>query len=212
MRTEGLTSAFVADALDAIGMPGRCLGPMIRALSGDRSAIGRALTASTAPHDRQIPPDDPYAGFKALLRRLGPGDVVVLATDNCDDYAAWGELVSIAALEAGALGIVTDGLVRDLDRLGPLPFTVFARGTRPVDIGGRADVRRIADRVVIDEVAIETGDLIVADGDGVMVVPQKVADIVFERAQGKALDERHFHEALAAGLPIWEAFERFHTL
>lgn len=211
MQAERLTSAFVADALDAVGIQGRCLGPEIRMLCGE-ALLARALTASTAPSSDQLRPDDRYTGLKALLHRVGRGDLVVLATDRSDEYATWGELVSLAALQAGGVGILTDGLVRDLDGVGRLPFTVFARGTRPVDIGGRADVVGIGDPVVIDAVTIATGDLVVADRDGVAVVPRAVADIVFERARGKAIDERHFHEALAAGTPIWEAFERFHTL
>jgi regulator of RNase E activity RraA len=211
MQAERLTSAFVADALDAVGIRGRCLGPAIRMLCGE-ALVARALTASTATATDQRRPDDQYVGLKALLHQVGPGDLVILATGRSDEYATWGELVSIAAIQAGAVGFLTDGLVRDLDGVERLPFTVLARGTRPVDIGGRADVVGIGDPVVIDAVTIETGDLIVADRDGVAVVPQAVADIVFERARGKAIDERQFHEAIAAGMPIWEAFERSHTL
>lgn len=211
MQAELLSSAFVADALDAVGIHGRCLGPEIRMLCGE-ALHARALTASTLPTSEPLPPGERYAGLKALLHRVGRDDLVVLATHRSDEYATWGELVSLAALQAGGVGILTDGLVRDLDGVGRLPFTVFARGTRPVDIGGRADVVGIGDPVVIDAVTIATGDLVVADRDGVAIVPRAVADIVFERARDKVLDERHFHEALAAGTPIWEAFERFHTL
>jgi 4-hydroxy-4-methyl-2-oxoglutarate aldolase len=209
MQAEPLSSAFVADALDAVGIQGRCLGPEIRMLCGE-AVQARALTASTSPSSE--PPPDRYAGLKDLLHRVGRGDLVVLATDRSDEYATWGELVSLAALQAGGVGILTDGLVRDLGGVGRLPFTVFARGTRPVDIGGRADVVGIGLPIEIDAVTIATGDLVVADRDGVVIIPRAVADIVLERARGKALDERHFHEALAAGVPIWEAFERFHTL
>jgi 4-hydroxy-4-methyl-2-oxoglutarate aldolase len=212
VQAEGLTSAFVADALDSVGLASRCLGPDIRMLSGDRALVGRAVTASTAPMVDEPRGEDRYTGLKELLHLLGPGDVIVLATDRCDDYATWGELVSIAALRAGGLGIATDGLVRDLDRVGQLQFRVFARGTRPTDIGGRADVVGIGDPVLIDEVRIETGDLIVGDIDGVAVVPRAVADVVTQHALEVGIGERHFHEALDAGMPIWEAFERFHAL
>jgi 4-hydroxy-4-methyl-2-oxoglutarate aldolase len=212
MADDRLTSALVADALDGVGLRGRCLGPAIRMLSGEPPLVGHALTASTAPIAGGVEPDDLYAGLKAVLHRLGPGDVLVLATDRSDDYATWGELTSTAALLAGAAGIVTDGLVRDIERVALLGFGLFARGTRPVDIGGRAEIVRIGEAAVIDDVAVETGDLIVADRDGVVVVPRAVEARVSERALGKAIDERRFHEALAAGVPIWEAFERFHTL
>jgi 4-hydroxy-4-methyl-2-oxoglutarate aldolase len=211
MVGERITSALVADALDAVGIGGRCLGPEIRMLCGE-ALLARALTASTARTSGQPDGDDDYAGLKALLHGIRRGDLVVLATDRSDEYATWGELVSMAAVRAGGVGFLSDGLVRDLDGIERLPFTVFARGTRPVDIGGRADVVGLGDPVVIDGVSISTGDLVAADRDGVAVVPGAVAEIVLERARGKALDERHFHEALAEGAPIWEAFERFHVL
>jgi regulator of RNase E activity RraA len=208
---ERITSAFVADALDAVGIQGQCLGAEIRMLCGER-VVARALTASIARTSG--PPDrgDVYAGLKALLHTVGRGDLVVLATDRSDEFATWGELVSMAAVQGGGVGLLTDGLVRDLDGIEPLPFSIFARGTRPVDIGGRADVIGIGDPVVIDGVTIATGDLVVADRDGVAVVPRAVVEMVLDRARGKALAEREFHEALADGAPIWEAFERFHVL
>jgi 4-hydroxy-4-methyl-2-oxoglutarate aldolase len=211
MGGERITSAFVADALDAVGIQGRCLGPQIRMLCGE-ALLARALTASIVRTSEQSDGDDEYAGLKALLHRVGRGDVVVLATDRSDEFATWGELVSMAAVQAGGVGLLTDGLVRDLDGIEPQPFSVFARGTRPVDIGGRADVVGIGDPVVIDGVTISTGDLVVADRDGVAVVPEAMAEVVLERARAKALDERHFHEALAEGASIWEAFELFHVL
>jgi 4-hydroxy-4-methyl-2-oxoglutarate aldolase len=212
MHRDRLTSALVADALDAIGLRRRCLGAEIRMLSGDGPLVGRALTASTGPIAADPPPTDRYAGLKAVLRRLGPDDVLVVATDRSDDYATWGELVSIAALRSGALGIVTDGLVRDLAGISRRPFTVFARGTRPVDIGGRADFVGIGEPLAVDGVEIAAGDLVVGDRDGISVVPRSVEGSVLERALGKASDERGFHDALANGVPIWEAFDRFGVL
>jgi regulator of RNase E activity RraA len=211
MGGEGITSAFVADALDAVGIQGRCLGPEIRMLCGE-GLVARALTASIARTSDSPDRGDVYTGLKVLLHTIGSGDLVVLATDRSDEFATWGELVSMAAVQAGGVGLLTDGLVRDLDGIERQAFSIFARGTRPVDIGGRADVVGIGDPVVIDAVTIATGDLVVADRDGVAVVPRGVADIVFERAREKALAERHFHDALAEGAPIWEAFERFHVL
>lgn len=212
MADNPRTSALVADALDAVGLRGHCLGPAIRMLTGVSPLVGHALTASTAPLADDVEPEDLYAGLKAVLHRLGPGDVLVLATDASDDYATWGEITSTAAIRAGAAGMVTDGLVRDIERVALLGFGLFARGTRPVDIGGRADFARSGEPVVIDDVPIETGDLIVADRDGVVVVPHAFEVAVTQRALAKAHQERRFHEALDAGVPIWEALERLHVL
>jgi regulator of RNase E activity RraA len=212
MPEEQLATAFVADALDAVGIRG-CLGPSLRMLNGGGVILGRALTAETAPsEDDGASGSDAYAGLKELLHRLGPGDVAVLATGRCDDYATWGELTSMIALRSGAIGIVTDGLVRDVERMSALPFTVVARGMRPIDIAGRGDVRRVGEPVVIDGVSIATGDLIVADHDGVAIVPKASVGVVMEHAQRRAAGERGFHEALDEGASIWEALDRFGVL
>jgi regulator of RNase E activity RraA len=213
-----LRSAFVADALDALGLAGQSVGPDIRMLSGRGPVVGRAITGRTraivrsASADVERDPVDPYGGLKAVLRRLRQDDLFVLATARCDDYAAWGELVSMAAQRAGAVGLLTDGLVRDVEPLIDLGFPVFARGTSPVDIAGRAQIVDIGRPVVIDGVTVETGDLVIGDRDGTVVVPQAVAADVVSRAGAKARDEEGFRRAVAQGTSLWEAFELFGVL
>ena len=205
-----LRAALVCDALDTVGLRRQSLGADIQWLSGKGVLVGHAFTVSTEVVEAV--PDAPYVGLTAALDALTRGDVHVMATGRSDKYAAWGELVSIAAAASGAIGMVTDGLVRDAAQVKRLGFPVFARGTTAVDINGRAEVIGHGMPIVIDGVTIEAGDLIVADGDGVVVVPTAARDDVISLATSKGLAERRFRRALAAGMSASEAFARFHVL
>lgn len=205
-----LRAALVSDALDTVGLRRQTLGTDIRWLSGRGVLVGHAFTISGRSVDAV--PDIPHVGLTTALDVLTRDDIYVFATGRSDEYAAWGELVSIAANAAGAVGMVTDGLVRDAEQVERLGFPVFARGTTPVDIHGRAEVVGHGRPIVIDGVTIEPGDLIVADRDGVVVVPTAVRDEVIALATGKSVDERKSRKALANGMSASEVFAQFHIL
>jgi 4-hydroxy-4-methyl-2-oxoglutarate aldolase len=205
-----LRAALISDALDTVGLRRQSLGADIRWLSGKGVLVGHAFTVSAGAVESV--PKVPYVGLMAALDALTPGDVHVMATGRSDDYAVWGELMSIAANASGAVGMVTDGLVRDAVQVERLGFAVFARGTTAVDINGRAEVIAHGGSIVIDGVRIEAGDLIVADRDGVVVVPTPVRDDVISLATSKGATERRFRRALATGMSASEAFARFHVL
>jgi regulator of RNase E activity RraA len=205
-----LRAALVCDALDTVGLRSQSLGADIKSLSGKGVLVGHAFTVSTEVVEAV--PVAEYVGLTAALDALARGDVYVMATGRSDKYAAWGELVSIAAAARGAVGMVTDGLVRDAEQIEGLGFPVFARGTTPVDINGRAEVIGHGRPITIDGVSIEAGDLVVADRDGVVVVPTAVRDDVISLATNQGLAERRFRKALATGMSASEAFARFHVL
>ncbi|MDP9482973.1 MAG: RraA family protein [Chloroflexota bacterium] len=171
-----LRSALVADALDALGQRQQCLPSDIRPLPPAGVLVGFAATCRTRPHDTGL--GDPYAGLRRVLASLTADDVLVIATERSNDYAVWGELVSIVASTAGAVGTVTDGLVRDLEQLERLGYRTFARGTTPIDVGHRADYVGFGEPVQIDGVAIRRGDLIVGDIDGTVIVPGEMVSQV----------------------------------
>jgi regulator of RNase E activity RraA len=107
---------------------------------------------------------------------------------------------------------VTDGLVRDSVQTAALGFPVFARGTSPLDIHGRLEVVAHGVDVRVAGVPVATGDTIVADADGVVVVPLDLASEVLERAAAKALGEGDFRAAVTEGASATEAFRRFDVL
>jgi len=205
-----LRSALVADGMDAIGLRRQCLGPGLAPLTSGQVLVGTAFTVEIRTVDTV--PEAPYQGLLAALDTIGPGEVYVAATGGADGVAIWGELITAACMARGARGSICDGYARDTALIRRTPFPVFCRGTVPYDSNGRSEVVGHGSAVQIDGVRIEPGDLIVADDDGVAVVPRQVGDEVVRRAIAKAQDESQFRIAVRNGMSAVEAFRTYGVL
>ena len=158
---ENVTSSQLSDAMGGSGALDRTI---TRLGGGGARIIGSALTVWTAPGDNLAP----YAAL-AVAR---PGDVLVLACDRHDGCALLGDTIVGLMRNAGAVGVVTDALVRDLDGLDAIGIPVYARGISP-----RAPAKKgpgeIGIPVTIGGVLVRAGDLVMADRDGVVVLPRE---------------------------------------
>jgi regulator of RNase E activity RraA len=121
-------------------------------------------------------------------------------------------LLTTAALRRGAVGVVTDGGVRDVAKIEALGFPVFSRFLSPYDSFNRQKVIAYDIRVEIDDVTIEPGDMVVADRDGVAVVPARLSSDILALALGKAGKEDQFRDAVKAGMSLSAAYEKYHIL
>jgi len=205
-----LNAAVISDCLDAVGLRRQCLATGIVPMTADGVMAGYAFPVAIERVDDV--PEHPFVGLVAALDAIGPGEVFVTPTGRATDIAVWGELLSTAAQRRGAAGAVTDGLVRDIRGIRKLGFPVWSTGRIPYDSMGRHEV--VAHRVpaVIDGVVIEPRDLIVADDDGVVVVPQALTGQIVEAAAQKRASERAFRTAVSDGIGATEAFRRFGVL
>jgi 4-hydroxy-4-methyl-2-oxoglutarate aldolase len=204
-----LRTSLLSDALDRAGRRRQCLGPDIVPLSGTRLE-GRAFPFVLERVDR--PAETPYRGLLRALDAVPAGAVVVIPGGRADDAALFGELMATSCLARGAAGAVCEGFVRDLPEVRALEFPLFGCGTVPYDVDGRLEVVDHGRTVEIDGVAIEPGTLVVADEDGVVVVPREVEQEVLATAADKASKESGFKAAVADGVPPSEAYERFGVL
>ena len=109
-------------------------------------------------------------------------------------------------------GVIVDGAVRDLQRMRELQFPVFARGACLYDSKDRQRVIDLDVPVEIDGVRFSPGDLVVADEDGVVVVPRAVEEAVIRRAWDKVHAENEVRDALRQGMKATEAFEKYGVL
>jgi 4-hydroxy-4-methyl-2-oxoglutarate aldolase len=209
MATLSRRTSLLSDALDRAGRRNQCLGPDIVPLSGEHLQ-GRAFPFVLQRVDRPAEPS--YRGLLAALDAVPANSVVVIPGGRATDAALFGELMATACLARGAAGAVCEGFVRDLDDVRALGFPLFACGTVPYDMDGRLEVVGHDRPVEIDGVTIEPGVLIVADEDGVVVVPHDVEEEVLAAAADKAAKESGFKEAVASGLSPSEAYERFGVL
>lgn len=210
-RARGrLRSALVSDALDALGHRKQTLSAGFRALEAGSAVVGRAFPVQIEPVSAV--PEVPYVGLLAALDAIRPDDVYVAAVGQDVDVAIWGELVTTASRHKGAVGAICDGYARDTARIRELGFPVFCRGAVPTDSNGRSEVRAHNVSVTIDGVRIDPGDLVVADDDGVAVVPAHLVVEVIAAAIEKDSHESEFRLAISGGMGATEAFAKFGVL
>jgi 4-hydroxy-4-methyl-2-oxoglutarate aldolase len=207
-RLARLYTGVVADVLDKLGLRNQCLHPRVRPLFPEATFAGFARTVQTVPA-RELAPSRPYAGELAAVDALTPGDVLVVSQT---DWSFWGELLSTAARYRGCRGVVLDGPTRDTVAIKAMGFPVFHAGFHPADSLGRLDVVGHDLPIHCGGVLVEPGDLVLADHDGVVVVPVGVAEKVLQLAEEKVSGENLVRKALAGGMSTAEAFARYGIL
>lgn len=208
VRLARLYTPVVADVLDRLGYRDQTLRADIRPLSPGMVVAGVARTVRTMPAP-ELAPAEPYKGEMAAVDALGPGDVMVVS--RCD-WSFWGELLSTAARYRGCRGVVIDGYTRDTRSIIAMGFPVFCRGIHPADSLGRLDVAEHDVPIHCGDVLVFPGDLVLADDDGVVIVPKAVAEQAITRAEEKVRGEDLVRKALADGMSVTEAFRRYGVL
>lgn len=205
--THSYGAAF-SDICDQIGLRSQTLPPRVARLSGQGTVVGWARTFTTVAV--QEIPERHYGGEIDFIDSLRPGDLPMGRVEA--DAAGWGELFSCAAVGRGARGLVIDGLVRDLRQIRALGFPVHATGSRPTDALGRVALGSPDVPIRIGEVTVTSGDLVVADDDGVTVVPRNVAEQVIRRAVDKSRTESDAKRMLLEGGTLGEMWARFRVM
>jgi 4-hydroxy-4-methyl-2-oxoglutarate aldolase len=207
-RLAALYTPVVADVLDRLGYRDQSLRADIRPLSAGMVAAGVARTVRTVPAP-ELAPAEPYKGEMAAVDALGPGDVMVVS--ECD-WSFWGELLSTAARYRDCHGVVIDGYTRDTRAIIAMGFPVFCRGIHPADSLGRLDVVEHDVPIHCGGVLVRPGDLVLADDDGVVIIPQGIAEQAIGLAEEKVRGENLVRKALAEGMTVTEAFRRYGVL
>jgi 4-hydroxy-4-methyl-2-oxoglutarate aldolase len=205
-----LTSAVVCDALDAEGFPRQSPRVPLRPLTAGHTLVGRCRTTLWADMHHVDP--RPYELELQAVDDCRPDDVIIAAAGGSMRSGLWGELLTVAARNAGCVGVIVDGAVRDTHRVREMGFPVFARGTCPYDSKDRQRVIDIGVSVEIADVRFEAGDLVVADLDGIVVVPRRIEAAVIQRAWAKVHAESRMRAAIEGGMRASDAFKEFGIL
>ena len=203
-----LYSAVLSDVLDSLGNTEHAMGPQIRPLDDSLVLFGRARTGLYMEVFTETPGENPYELEIALIDDLKPDEIAVLACPDSPRLAPWGELLSTASKARGAVGCVTDGLVRDIRLIRDMGFPVFAGGIGPLDSKGRGTVMRIDVPVVCGGIRVASGDWLFGDADGVVVIPEALAEQAIEAALAKIEGENRTREELEAGALLKDVFAR----
>jgi regulator of RNase E activity RraA len=205
-----VTTALACDALDQLGRRHQWAGPGFAFASSEGILVGRCRTTQWEGVDDHDP--SPYELELQAVDGCRPGDVFIAAASGTGDSGIWGELLSTAARNSGCVGAVVDGFVRDTRQMNKMNFPCVARGISPLDSQHRQRVAAVDVPVEIGGVTVRTGDIVVADPDGVVFVPSDVADEVLRLAKEKIGDESLARKAILNGMSAVDAYERYGVL
>jgi regulator of RNase E activity RraA len=180
--------ASVSDAVELVTGKNGTMGHDMKLVNGT-PMVGRAVTSLVrpAPADQATPALSTKHSVE-MIDNAKAGEVGVIVMEGTLDIAAMGNLMATAAKVRGMAGVVLDGAIRDVWDIRRMGLTVYARSISPrTAVGHYATVARNVP-VNCGGVTVRPGDLIVADEDGVVVVPQEQAEAVLKQAQ--QIDER----------------------
>lgn len=210
LMRQHFTSAIVCDALDQVGYLHQSPRVAFPLMTVPQVLIGRAKTTLWSDLFHADP--KPYELELRAVDECQPDDVLIAAAGGSVRSGIWGELLSTAAANRGCVGVIVDGAVRDVARMQSMAFPVFARGSMLYDSKDRQRVTDLDVPVEIGGVTISPGDLVVADRDGIVVVPRKVETVVLQRAWAKVHAENLVRDAIRAGMLATAAYEKFGVL
>jgi len=189
-RFVGVPTEHLVDAMDGRG----ALDYRVKPVDPSRASfVGSAVTCLCAPGDN--------LAIVAALAQLQPHDVIVAATDTHTSLAVVGRRVTGMARNRGAVAVVTDGLARDVAGIRHNGVPVFCHGVTP-NSATASGPGSVGQPVVVGGVAVSSGDIVVGDADGVVIIPRWRVDDVLIRLEAVRAREADLAEKLAAGLGV----------
>jgi regulator of RNase E activity RraA len=206
-RLAKLYTGAVHDVLRAMGQA-RCVLPhAIKALDPEKKVAGEIYTVS-GHIDQTRDAHDTLVQWTGLLSKAPAGKVLV-CQPNTYLVALMGELSAETLHRKGVLGYVVDGACRDTEFILKLGFPVFCCFNTPADIVGRWVPDRLGEPVTIGDVTIESGDYLLGDRDGVVVIPGKLAAGVIARTEEVVSTENKVRTAILGGMDPQQAYLKY---
>ncbi|QLG13166.1 RraA family protein (plasmid) [Deinococcus sp. D7000] len=205
-------TANVADVLDELGHPDYGLASSFWPIHESQNKMaGWAYTirGQMTPYSGTGDPEKMKA-----VSGLQDGEISVWSGGGASGVCFFGELIALGMQHRGCVGSLIDGGIRDIEWIGKMKFPVFTQYRSPVQSIGRWGVNAWQVPVYLpgataERVRVRPGDLILADVDGVILVPQELAEPVLERAEELTRKEVAIREDLNRGLSLPEVLEKY---
>ena len=193
-----LSSAVLSDIFDDLGIRGQ-IASGFQLNIADRKLMGRAKTLKI----KKVQPNDNSSIYDALLTydTIVPNDIIAVETE-CPELAYFGELNANLAIRSGAVGAIIGGKTRDSYAVKNLQFPVFSTGYNCQDIKHKGTVAHYNKPIELHGVAVNPGDLIFADAEGIVVIPQKHEAEVLEIAKQVLQKENKIVAEVAQGIDV----------
>jgi 4-hydroxy-4-methyl-2-oxoglutarate aldolase len=197
----------VYDVMREFGMRNCVLPPAIRALDAETRVAGRVFTM-------QGRPDSTSSVHESIIRwteflTAAPEGHVIVCQPHDHSLALMGELSAETLHFRGVTGYIVDGGCRDNAFIRKLGFPVFARFQTPRDIAGAWTLESLGQTIQMEGVQIRTGDFVLADIDGIVVVPAEQAEAVIGAVEKVMNTENLVRQAILAGVSPKEAYLKY---
>ena len=202
-RLAKLDTCAVSDALDSLALKGATWG--VRPLWQCPRIVGRAVTMKIKPAGLQQPTQ--HLGT-APIEAAKAGDIIVIDNGGKLEFSCWGGLLALSAKLKGLSGVVIDGASRDIDEARELEFPVYARGAVPMTARGRVIQESFNQEIQFAGVQCHPGDLVIADGSGVVIVPREKEEEVVAAAETIYQKEQEMADGIRKGSSGMQVLEK----
>lgn len=206
-RLEKCYSGAVYDVLRAMGYPNQTLSKEIRPLEIKSKLAGKIYTVS-GRYDDTLEAHDTLLQWTGLLSKA-PEDSVVICQPNDHTLAHMGELSAETMQLRKIRGYIVDGGCRDSGFISEIGFKVFCKYYTPIDVVGRWAPESFEKPIEIDGVTIHSGDYVLADRDGTVIIPSKLAQEVIEKTEEVLKTENLVRTAILTGVDPQEAYLKY---
>lgn len=196
-RLRKIDTCAVSDALDALELRGTVMG--LSTISVLKRIAGRVQTVKLGAASPDIPKKHLCS---SAVDAAEPGDVIVVENHTTDIAAGWGGILSTAAAAKGLSGTIVDGPARDADESRDVDYPVFARTATPFTARGRIAEHDWNIEIEVGGVAVHPGDLVLADGSGVVFVPKAHENDILDKAEEIQAKEAAMAAAVKEGKPV----------
>jgi regulator of RNase E activity RraA len=196
-RLRKIDTCAVSDALDALELRGTVMG--LSTISVLKRIAGRVQTVKLGAASPDIPKKHLCS---SAVDAAEPGDIIVVENHTTEIAAGWGGILSTAAAAKGLSGTIVDGPARDADESRDVDYPVFARTATPFTARGRIAEHDWNIEIEVGGVAVHPGDLVLADGSGVVFVPKAHENDILDKAEEIQAKEAAMAAAVQEGKPV----------
>ncbi len=202
-RLIKLDTCAVSDALDSLNLKGATWG--VRPQWQCPKIAGRAVTMKIKPAGLQQPTQ--HLGT-APIEAAQTGDVIVIDNGGKLEFSCWGGLLALSAKLKGVSGVVIDGASRDIDEARELEFPVYARSVVPMTARNRVVQESYNQEIQFAGVQCRPGDLVLADGSGIIIIPKEKEEEVVSAAETIYAKEQEMAAGIRQGYSGLEMLQK----
>jgi regulator of RNase E activity RraA len=209
-RYRKLWVPVVCDALYTLGMREQVLPSSLRPLFPEQRIAGVAYTVlgrAIEPHIAWDPGIERIESYLRVFEELTP-DTVMVSVNPGSYVGHFGELTANSAAQHGCVGVILDGNLRDVEGLREIGFQVFYRDLSPLNAIGRWEMESAQVPVAIGDITVEPGDVVLAEFDGIVVIPAPDAEAVLLKAEEITGAEAMVREEMRTGQSPLDSLER----